>query len=227
MRINRFLARAGVASRRKAEELVKKGSVFVNGEKITNLATEIDPDKDEVVLNGNRLNLPELKYYLLNKPKGYMTTRSDPHAKRTIYELLPPDTTLFSVGRLDKDTTGLIAITNDGDFAQNMIHPSKKIEKEYLVTTKSPLTDSQLKTLSGNITLSDGPVKAKQIKKITNNKLRLVIDVGRNRIVRRMIKAVGNEVRELERVRIGSLKLDVPLSKYRKLSDNEVWEYLK
>lgn len=227
MRINKYLAGAGIASRRKAEELIKRGSVFVNGEKVTNLATDIKIDKDKVTINGEEVALSDKKYYLLNKPKGYTVTKSDPHAKKTIFELFPSDPSLFSVGRLDRDTTGLLLVTNDGDFAQNLIHPSKRIEKEYLVTTKEPVTDSELVKLKGKIVLEDGLVKAKKVEQIGLNKLRLVITMGKKRVVRRMIGAVGNKVIALERTRIGRIRLDVPLSKYRELTDNEVKEYLK
>lgn len=226
MRINRFLARCGVSSRRKAEELIIKGSVFVNGAQITELNTNIDASKDQVTVNGKAVALPKLKYYLLNKPEGYTVTKNDKHAKKTVFELIPKDNSLFSVGRLDRDTTGLLIVTNDGVFAQNMIHPSKKIQKEYEVTLKTPITKEQITKLKSTLNLDDGPAKAVSVRKISDSQVLLVIEEGRNRIVRRMIKAVGNEVIRLNRARIGEITLDIPKGKYRELTDKEISDYV-
>lgn len=226
MRINRFIARSGVTSRRKAEDLILSGKVLVDGRVVRLLSTEIDENNSIVEVNGKNVSLPNLKYYLFNKPTGYTTTKSDPFAKHTIFELLPNDNSLFAVGRLDQNTAGLILITNDGDFAQNIIHPTKKIEKEYIVRTKISVTDNQLKALTDGINLEDGPAKAKSIKKIGSKEISLVIEMGRNRIVRRMISKAGNMVSELIRIRIGKINLDTPAGKYRELTESEVKNYL-
>jgi 23S rRNA pseudouridine2605 synthase len=226
MRLNRFLARSGVASRRKAEDVIISGRVKVNGRVVTELATEVAPVSDNVEVDGELVRLPVYKYFSLNKPAGYTCTRADAHAEKTIFELLPNDKSLITVGRLDRETTGLILITNDGDFAQNIIHPSKKISKVYRIKLRSFLTDEQLRKLRGQILLEDGPAQATTIKVISNKELELTIEEGRKRIVRRMIRAVGNEIVELERISIGHLKLDTKTGEFRELTPKEVAQYV-
>lgn len=226
MRINRFLARAGVSSRRGAEDIIKSGGVIVNGQKIENLATDIDPEKDLVKVAGQEIKLPSFKYYLLNKPTGYTTTRNDRFARHNVFELLPNDKSLITVGRLDRDTSGLLLITNDGDFAQNIIHPSNKIEKEYVVRTQRAVTDDQIEDILKGIELEDGIAKAKIAEKTSDKELVMVIEMGRKRVVRRILEAVGNKVSGLKRIRIGNIKLDVELGKYRELTKEEINDYL-
>lgn len=226
MRLNNYLARAGIASRRKSEKLILNGEVSVNGRVITNLGTNINLENDLVTINDKPIRLPKIKYYALNKPEGYTTTRKDKFAKKTIFELLPKDPTLYAVGRLDRETTGLILITNDGQFGQKIIHPKNKIEKEYLVESVKPFDDLQLTNLKKGVNLNDGLATAKSIKKIKNFKILLTIEEGRNKIVRRMIKAVGNEVKKLERVRIGEIKLDIKKGEFRELKKEEVKNYV-
>jgi 23S rRNA pseudouridine2605 synthase len=225
MRLNRYLARAGIASRRKAEELITSGKVFVNGLVVTELATEVDPTEDSVEVGGEIILLPEHKYYVLNKPAGYTCTRADAHAEHTVFELLPDDPSLISVGRLDRDTTGLLLITNDGDFAQNIIHPSNKIRKTYFIKLQKPSNKLQIEKLKAEIMLEDGPARAVDTKIIGNKEIELTIEEGRKRIVRRMIKAVGNEVEELKRTQVGNIVLDVEIGQYRELTDKEVANY--
>lgn len=225
MRLNQFLARSGVASRRKAEDLIISGKVTVNGKVVTNLATEVDPEKDEVTFEREIIKPSEKIYLAFNKPTGYTTTKSDPYALHTIFELLPEDPSLFPVGRLDRETSGLIIITNDGDFAQNIIHPKSKIEKEYIVRTLQPIEENQAEELLSGVDLDDGLAKAKQVKKISEKEIELVIEMGRNRVVRRMIAALGNKVTGLKRVRIGVINLDVDSGKYRELTGEEIARY--
>lgn len=226
MRINRFIARTGVTSRRKAEEIIKAGSVTLNGVVVTELATELDPERDKVCVSGEEVFLPALKYYLLNKPKGYVTTKADPHVEKSVFELLPKDEALFAIGRLDKDTEGLLLFTNDGDFSQNIIHPSQKIEKEYFVKTKKPITHVQVQKLEEGVTLDDGPAIATRTERVGDKSLKVVITEGRNRQVRRMIEAINNEVTELKRIRIGHIFLDVEIGMYRALRNEEIEEYV-
>lgn len=226
MRLNRFLARAGLASRRKAEEIILSGKVSVNGEKTNKLATEIDLQRDTVEVGGEIVELPAYQYYLLNKPAGYTCTRSDVHARKTIFELLPEDKSLFSVGRLDRETTGLLLITNDGNFAQNIIHPSKKIGKVYRVCLREPISSTQLDKLREPIKLDDGPVKVLDYKKTGDKEIELTIEEGRKRIIRRIVKALGGVVAELERIKIGELALDIPQGEYRSLTPKEIQEYV-
>lgn len=224
MRINRYIARSGITSRRKAEDLIKSGRITVNGKIVTDLATEIS-ESDKVAIEGTEIQVKENKYYLFNKPTRYTTTHSDPYAMHTIFELLPPDSSLFAVGRLDRDTTGLILVTNDGSFAQNIIHPTQKIEKEYLVRTLNKITDDQLEELLKGVELEDGVAVAKKVERISEKEIMLVIEMGRKRVVRRMIEFFGNKVISLKRTRIGEITLDVPVGGYRKLSAEEIKKY--
>jgi len=226
MRINRFLARAGVASRRKAEELVLAGKVSVNGKEVTNLATEVNPEKDKVKISGKEISLPKHTYLMLNKPTGYTVTKDDPYARHTIFELLPKDHSLFPVGRLDRNTSGLILITNDGDFAQNIIHPRGKVEKEYIIRTRHQITEDTAERLLGGLELEDGFAKATKAEKTAAKELSMTIEMGRKRIVKRMIAALGNEVVGLARTRIGTIKLDTPLGRYRELTEKEIKNYV-
>ena len=225
MRINRYLARAGVASRRKVEELISSGKVKVNGNIITSLSTTIEPNKDEVFLEGARIELPKQIYLMLNKPVGYTTTRADAHAEKTVFELLPVDSSLITVGRLDRETSGLLLVTNDGDFAQNIIHPSQKIEKIYIATLGKGISEPDLEKLVKGVVLEDGPAKFTYAKSIGDNKVEVGIEEGRNKIVRRMFDIVSNPVKSLERIRIGTITLDVPPGEYRELSQEEVARY--
>jgi 23S rRNA pseudouridine2605 synthase len=227
VRINRYIARSGICSRRKAEELIQSGAVFVNGKAVTTLATDIDTENDAVKVNRKLIKLPEYKYLMLAKPVGYTVTKDDFFAKHTIFELLPKDNSLFAVGRLDRDTSGLLLVTNDGDFAQNIIHPSKKIEKEYIVDTKYPITEEATKDLLKGVRLDDGNAKAKRVKELKSNILAIIIEEGRKRIVKRMILAVGNEVKALHRKRIGDIVLDIPIGQYRALTKKEIEKYAK
>ena len=225
MRINKYLARSGVAARRKAEEHILAGKVSVNGTVVRDLATDIDPEHDIVKIGGKGITLPNHVYYVLNKPTGYTTTRSDPHAKKTVFELLPEDSSLITVGRLDRETSGLLIITNDGEFAQNLIHPSKKIEKVYAATLKSNISDADIEKFTSGIRLSDGMAKFTKINLLTPRSVIVSIEEGRNRIVRRMFEGLGNEVQSLKRIRIGAIKLDVDEGKYRKMTEREVKKY--
>jgi 23S rRNA pseudouridine2605 synthase len=227
MRINRYIARSGVTSRRKAEELLRLGKVSVNGKVITNLGTDINQTKDKVLVSGKAISLPDFKYFMLNKPVGYTTTREDINAKHIVFELLPKDKSLITVGRLDRDTSGLLLITNDGDFAQNIIHPSNKIEKEYAITTKRPLDNIMIDSLTRGVPLEDGMARAVNVKTHGNKELTVTILEGRKRIVRRMIKAIGSEVYALKRIRIGDIKLDTAVGAYRELTEKEILPYVK
>lgn len=224
MRINQFLARSGLGSRRKVEELIESGKVKVNGEVRTDFFTRVGPE-DSIEVEGKRIELADLKYYLLNKPAGFTVSKKDPHAEKTVFELLPPDETLFSVGRLDRETKGLLIITNDGYFGQNLIHPSKKIEKEYLVVAKNPITkEDQAKLLSG-VEIEGGTAKAVKLEQLDPSKIMITVEEGRNRLIRRMLQAIENEVVELTRTRLGSFTLDVKEGEWRELTKEERAQY--
>lgn len=232
--IQQFIAQNSTLSRRSASELVKNGAVRVNGKK-AKLGQKINPEAETVTLQGKKItpNHTAVVYYIVNKPHGYTCTVSDRFAKHTIIELVPKHPPVYPVGRLDKNSTGLIFLTNDGEFTYCLTHPKFKIEKEYRVTAKNRVPNrtfspEALKSaLLKGITLDDGKTKADKvhsIKKISKNSLsvHIVLHSGKKRIIRRMFKALGLMVTALERVRIGSVKLDIPVGKFRKLSKNEI-----
>lgn len=206
MRINQYISRSTNFSRRKAEELVLSGKIKVNDEVVCDLSTQIT-DSDKVYLDNKLIQPQKFVYYALNKPVGYTTTTNDPHAKRLITELVPNDPPVFPVGRLDKDTSGLIFLTNDGEFAQKMTHPKYEKEKEYIVETNKELSEKSLDKLRKGIKLDDGITAPAEVRTISNKKYSIIIHEGRNRQIRRMIEAVGARVISLKRIRIGDFKL--------------------
>ena len=212
MRLNKFLSSVGIASRRKCDELIKDGKVQVNGKIITELGTIINEKKDKVFFEGVEVKLPTSFVYIkLNKPKGYACTASDEKGRKTIYELIDCEERLFSIGRLDYDTEGLIILTNDGDFANKVMHPKYEIEKEYQVTVEGDILESELAVMRKGVVV-DGekmpPARVKFIDKKNNStRLSVVIHEGQNRQVRRMFEAIGKSIKLLKRVRIGGVKL--------------------
>ena len=216
VRLHKLLARSGVASRRKCEELMLAGEVTVDGEVVTRLGTKIDPTAAVVRVSGRRLPPMSPNVYLaLNKPVGVTSTMSDPHAARTLSDLVGhrPER-LFHVGRLDTDTAGLLLLTNDGEFAQRMAHPSYEVDKTYVAAVDGVVYPSTLKELLAGVTLDDGPVTVSSVKLVggrgttrDGSILELVIHEGRNRIVRRLLDQVGHPVRQLTRTAVGPVVL--------------------
>ncbi len=206
-RINKYIASSTGYSRRKAEDLVLAGKIKVNEEVVRDLSTQIS-ESDKVYLDGKLITQNKFVYYTLNKPVGYTTTTSDPHAEKIITDLVPNDPPVFPVGRLDKKTSGLIFLTNDGDFAQKMTHPKYEKEKEYIVETNKVLSEKSLEKLRAGIKLDDGITAPAEIKIIGDKKYSMIIHEGRNRQIRRMIEAVGAGVIQLKRIRIGEFGLE-------------------
>jgi len=205
VRLNRFLALAGISSRRGAEEYIRNGRVTINGELSTNLGTQVAP-ADKVKVDGHLVRTHEFVYLLLNKPADFLTTRSDEQSRKTIYELLPDGLPhLAHVGRLDKESEGLLLLTNDGDLAFRVTHPKFKLEKEYLVTLEREfdLADSP-KTKKG-VYLAEGRARFDSIVKVNPRQVRVVLSQGLKRQVRRVFAALGYKVKRLQRVRIGPL----------------------
>src|SRR6478736_6444506 len=205
IRLQKLLALAGVASRRRSEELMLDGQVEVNGEVVTRLGTKVDPASDLIRVAGKRLPpISEKVYLALNKPRGVVSTMSDPEGRRTLGDLVAdrPER-LFHVGRLDTDTAGLILLTNDGDFAQRMAHPSYEVDKTYVAEVEGEIYRRTLKQLLEGVTLEDGPVTVRSARIVEATEKRsiveLVIHEGRNRIVRRLLAEVGHPVRRLTR----------------------------
>jgi 23S rRNA pseudouridine2605 synthase len=217
IRLQKLLAMSNVASRRKCEELMLEGLVEVDGEIVTRLGTKVDPRTAVIRVNGKRLPpISEKVYLVLNKPRGVVSTMSDPEGRRTISDLVAdrPER-LFHVGRLDTDTSGLLLLTNDGDFAQRMAHPSYEVDKTYVAEVDAEVTKATVATLLEGVELEDGPVtvtKARIISVSGRGKgaksiVELVIHEGRNRIVRRLLEQLGHPVRRLTRTAIGPVQL--------------------
>ena len=206
MRLNAWLARAGVASRRKADELIKEGRVTVNGEP-GQLNTFVQTT-DDVRLDGKQLAKQQVAYVLLNKPAGVVTTASDPQGRKTVLDLVDHPSRVVPVGRLDADTTGALLLTNDGDLAHRLAHPKYEVDKVYEVETWQQPTDGQLRKLADGVKLDDGPTRPAKVRRIAGARIEVTIHEGRNRQVKRMVEAVGHRVRRLHRSRYANLTVD-------------------
>lgn len=229
MRLQKFLARAGVASRRGSEELMTAGRVAVNGVVTTELGSKVDPDSDTVTVDGAVVTLgTEPAFLVLNKPAGYVTTMSDPHGRPTVAALVPTERHpgLFPVGRLDLDTTGLLLFTTDGQLGHSLLHPRYHVEKTYRVVVDGAPGDDALERLRTGILLDDGmtaPARVRPVRLGPRSELEMTIREGRKRQVRRMCSAVGHPVLALHRIRFGPLELGgLESGKTRPLADEEV-----
>jgi 23S rRNA pseudouridine2605 synthase len=233
IRLQKLLAMSNVASRRKCEELMLEGLVEVDGEVVTRLGTKVDPRTAVIRVNGKRLPpVSEKVYLVLNKPRGVVSTMSDPEGRRTLGDLVAdrPER-LFHVGRLDTDTSGLLMLTNDGDFAQRMAHPSYEVDKTYVAEVEGEVYRRIVKQLLEGVTLDDGPVTVKRARIVeagaSKSIVELVIHEGRNRIVRRLLEHVGHPVRRLTRTAIGPVVLGrLAPGEMRELSLDELGELL-
>lgn len=243
MRLHLFLSRAGVASRRKAEEIILQGRVQVNGKEIDQLGVQVSP-KDKITVDGERVQLAPYRYLLLYKPRGMMTTTSDPQGRPTVYELLPKEfmnteekERLFSVGRLDFNTEGILLLTNDGNLASRLMHPRYEFPKEYEVKARGQLTEEQLEKLHrGVISLfakdKRQKLSAKKISDIMysggNTRMRITLIEGKNRQIHRMLEGVGSFVVKLTRVKYGPLTLrGLEKGEFRWLEKKEVEQLYK
>ena len=228
IRLNKYLADCGICSRREADDLIKAGCVTVNDEVITTMGYKVKTN-DKVVYGGQTLNREKLRYILLNKPKGYITTSDDPYERDTVMELVKnacPER-VYPVGRLDKQTTGLLLFTNDGDLAKHLTHPSSEVPKLYHVVLNKPLTKNDMLRISEGIELDDGPISADSIAYDQDDDSKKSIGIelhsGRNRIVRRIFEHLGYEVTKLDRVMFAGLdKYRLPRGEWRFLTDIEV-----
>jgi 23S rRNA pseudouridine2605 synthase len=204
-RLQKILAQAGLGSRRACEELIAEGRVRVNGE-VATLGTRADPETDAIEVDGARIGVAQgLVHYLLNKPAGVVTTASDPQRRPTVVGLVPAEPRVFPVGRLDADTEGLLLLTNDGELAHRLTHPSYGVDKEYLADVEGRPSRGAVRRLREGVELDDGPTAPAKVSLVGDHTLRITIHEGRNRQVRRMCEAVGHPVRRLVRVRIGPL----------------------
>jgi len=228
IRLNRYIANSGVCSRRKADELIQAGVVNVNGVVVTELGTKVDPQKDEIRYNGERLKREKMVYVLLNKPKDYITTTDDPQERRTVMHLIEKASKerIYPVGRLDRNTTGLILLTNDGNLAEKLSHPRNNIMKIYHIELSKNLTQGDLNKIEFGLELEDGFIKPDDISYIQGagkNEVGIQIHSGKNRIVRRIFESLGYEVVKLDRVIYANLtKKDLPRGRWRHLEEKEI-----
>jgi 23S rRNA pseudouridine2605 synthase len=238
VRLQKLLAQSGVASRRRCEELMLGGEVEVDGEIVTRLGTKVDPRTAVIRVSGRRLPpVSPHAYLVLNKPRGVVSTMSDPEGRRTLSDVVeeraPEYGRLFHVGRLDTDTSGLLLLTNDGDFAHRMAHPSYEVDKTYVAEVEGDLRKATIASLLAGVTLDDGPVEVSKARIVTRGPggrgtiVELVIHEGRNRIVRRLLDHVGHPVRRLTRTGFGPIMLgQLKTGDLRELTRDELGELL-
>jgi 23S rRNA pseudouridine2605 synthase len=229
MRLNKFLSKAGIVSRRGADRLILQGKIMVNGRTINELGTVIDENIDEISVDGKPVLLPDgYLYFALNKPAGYLVTSRDNFGRPTVMELLRElKNRVMPVGRLDLDSSGLLILTNDGEFAFRLSHPRFEIDKKYLVKCEGFISDDSLGKLAEGIELDDGPTSPAKVELLSRNKafssFHITIHEGRKRQIRRMCRAVGREVVTLQRISVGNIELgDLSPGKIRPLEKTEI-----
>lgn len=230
VRLQKFLARAGVASRRASEKLIEAGRISVNGQVVTELGTKVDPEADEVRLDGAPVRkAAEAVTLMLNKPAGYLTSMKDPQGRPCVAQLVPLDEfpALYPLGRLDYDTTGLLLFSTDGELGNAVLHPSHHVDKTYRALVKGKPSEAALDRLRSGVVLDDGPTQPAEVRlagrKGKNACVEIIIHEGRKRQVKRMCEAIGHPVLQLHRASFGPLELgDLPEGKYRVLSEQEV-----
>jgi len=233
MRINKYIALCGLSSRRKSEELITSGGVAVNGKTVTDLATQIDEEKDTVTVNGQKLSPPQsFVYYMLNKPKGYVCSLKDDRGRKTVMDLIHTDTRVFPVGRLDWDSEGMLILTNDGALTQKLTHPSGETPKTYIVKIEGGILESELAVLRAGVVIAGERFSKCGVKVLEKEKdttrMEVVLHEGKNREIRRMFEAIGKTITLLKRVQIGGLRLGgLSRGEYRELKPQEVGRLLQ
>lgn len=231
-RLQKYMAKCGVASRRKCEELILAGKVTVNGVKITELGTKVNIDTDVVKYNGNIITLEETKrYIILNKPKGIITSVKDEKNRKTVIDIVTVDERIYPIGRLDYDSSGLLLLTNDGDLYNNVIHPRKSLYKTYIVKVHGTFSEEELSKFKSGVDIGGYVTAPAKIETLWNDsrisKIKVSIMEGKNRQIRKMCSALNHEVIELKRIAIGDLLLgELPQGNWRELTSKEL-EYLK
>ena len=227
LRLNRFLALAGIGSRRKNDELILSGVVRLNGAVVTDLGVKVDTSRDRVSVNGNPVALSQKKVYiLLNKPKDCITTAKDERGRTTVMDYVRPGERVFPVGRLDRNTTGVLLLTNDGDLAHALMHPSFEIERVYHVGLDEPVSEAEAQKIRRGVRLEDGFARASSLSIVPGSRrqeLLLTLGEGRNREVRRMMEALGKKVKKLDRVSYAGLSTQgVSRGRWRYLHPKEI-----
>ena len=228
MRLQKFLSAAGVCSRRKGEEYIKAGRVAVNSQLVVELGTKVDPATDFVQVDGNPVQSSQpLIYIALNKPIDYVTSCSHP-GEKIVLDLVDIPRRVYPIGRLDKDSTGLLLLTNDGRLHHKLSHPSFDHEKEYDVTVTKPISDGALRKMAEGLPMMETQTRPARVQRISARRFRIVLQEGKNRQVRRMVRKVGNQVTGLKRVRVANIKLGgLAPGAWRHLGDQEKRELLK
>ncbi|MBC2704350.1 pseudouridine synthase [Desulfobacula sp.] len=225
MRLQKYLAHAGICSRRKAEEHILNGRVKVNHQIVTEFGTKIDPEKDKVFFNGQPVILKQKSpkiYIALNKPEGYVTSCSQQKTK-IILDLIDIDERVYPVGRLDKNSKGLVLLINDGDLHNKLSHPSFNHEKEYIVTTIHPISETALKNMAQGMVIDKVKTRKANVKRISKNKFNIILKQGRNRQIRKMVGKTGNKVDVLKRIRMANINLEnLKEGKWRYLTSKEI-----
>ena len=224
IRLNKFISQSGICSRREADKLIQKGLVKINNKIITELGTKVNA-KDVIKVNNKEIKPEKNIYILLNKPKDFITTTKDTHGRKIVYDLIKGiKERLFSVGRLDRNTTGLLLFTNDGDLSKKLTHPSHKVKKIYSVTLDKKVIDSDIIKIKNGIKIDGEIVPVDNIEKLNiNNELGIEIHIGKNRIVRRIFELLNYKVEKLDRVMFGPLtKKNLPRGKWRTLTKDEI-----
>ena len=222
VRLAKFLAHGGVASRRKAEEIIGKGVVTVGGEVVTDPARNVEVG-DDVRVNGSPVSAEVREVWIVNKPAGVVSTAREPGSRPAVVELVETEARLYPIGRLDADSTGLLLLTNDGELANHLTHPRYEVPKTYRARLRAPLVDRDLERLRQGVELEDGLTAPTQVRRLAEREIEIVLREGRNRQVRRMLEAVGNEVVGLRRIAFGPLGLgDLKKGEARRLSEDEI-----
>jgi pseudouridine synthase len=223
MRLQKFLSAAGVCSRRKGEEYIQAGKITVNGNVATQLGSKVDTDKDRVEFQGNLVTLTQKEVYIaLHKPMGYVTSCNQKNQK-IVLDLIDVKERVYPVGRLDKDSTGLLLLTNDGSLHQKLSHPSYDHEKEYDVSVELPISDKDLQRMSEGVSILGRKTRSAIVTRRSEKRLQIILKEGRNRQIRRMVEEIGNRVTKLKRVRIATISLgELKVGKWRYLSKNEI-----
>jgi 23S rRNA pseudouridine2605 synthase len=227
-RINKLLAHAGVASRRQCETLIRAGRVAVDGQTIRELGTKVDPARQRITVDGQPVRAERLVYWLVHKPRGYLCTNRDPAGRPLAIDLVPRvNQRVYTVGRLDEDSEGLLLLTNDGDLAQQLMHPRYGVEKTYLVQVAGSPAPEELRKLLTGVWLSEGHVRARHVQRLKRQGdstwLRIALSEGKNREIRRMLARLGHKVMRLRRTALGPVELgDLRPGKARRLSGNEL-----
>ncbi len=227
MRLQKYLSEAGICSRRKGEEYIKAGLVRVNSRIVIELGTKVDPEKDRVEFDGKIIALTSEPIYIaLNKPKGYVTSCSHP-GEKIVLDLIDIPQRIYPIGRLDKDSTGLLILTNDGTIHHRLSHPSFDHEKEYDVTVSRPITDGSLRNIAKGLPMMGTKTRPAEIQRISSRRFRIVLKEGRNRQIRRMVRKVGSHVIRLKRIRVSKIKLGrLAEGNWRNLTEKEKTELL-